>query len=89
MPDFNKVQAKVDNRGIDIPKWRYSMLNLRALVDPEEISQGLREAEERSRSVSQVTDLLTTPPHTQKRGYLSHAKLQSEMTLPSLLMTKY
>ena len=43
MPDFSQVQTKIDNRGIDIPKWRYSMLNLRALVDPEEISQGLRD----------------------------------------------
>ena len=29
MPDFDKVYPKIDNRGIDIPKWRNSMLNLR------------------------------------------------------------
>lgn len=29
MPDFDKVYPKVDSRGIDIPKWRNSILNLR------------------------------------------------------------
>ena len=31
-----RARTKIDNRGIDIHKWRFSMLNLRDIVDPYE-----------------------------------------------------
>ena len=65
LPRVKRVSTKIDNRGIDIRKWRHSMVNLRNIVDPydqhegerlnENMKQDIRGALQRKMSVKSST----------------------------------
>lgn len=78
----DKAKTKIDNKGIDIHKWRYSMLSLRDIVDPydkvesggklsenlkQDIREGLRRKMSQTRPVKEMGIQVENEPFEQSQ----------------------